>query len=149
MATMRDDEPATELVNPLDGLLGYQLRRASAAMLSDLMRVLADLDLRVTEASVILLIDSNPDITQREIGRTLGIQRANMAPLVAGLDNRAIIDRARADGRSQALRLSGHGSALARVIRARIADHEARFLVDLSTRDRSRLIRMLRRIWTE
>ena len=133
--------------NPLDSLLGYQLRRASAAILADLSRSLEDLSLRPTEASVILLIDRNPGITQSDLGRILAIKRANMAPIAAALSDRQLIERARTSGRSQGLQLSDAGQQLARDILARIAQHEARFLPSLPQEDRQALVDILRRVW--
>ncbi len=101
--------PAPEVTspsNPLEQLLGYQLRRASQAMMADLGAELAELELRVTEMSVLLVIDENPDITQSEIGRVLAIQRANMVPLTTQLERRGLIRRGATIGRAQALRLN-------------------------------------------
>ena len=64
--------------NPLNHHFGYQLRRASALMMADLAKSLEHFDLRTAEASILILIGANPEITQGEIGRILGIQRANM-----------------------------------------------------------------------
>ena len=135
-------------VNPLDNLLGYQLRRASFAMLADLSAAIANLDLRVTETSILLVIDANPDITQSEIGRILAIQRANMVPLAALLVRRKLIRRASTKGRAHALRLTPAGQALAEECRRRIATHEAKFLPDLSKSERIVLIRQLRAVWS-
>lgn len=140
-----DDRP----VNPLDALLGYQLRRASAAILADFARTLDDLSLRPTEASILILIGRNPGITQSELGRVLGIKRANMAPLAALLSDRALIDRTRPDGRSQGLRLTAAGEAVADDIRQRIVAHEARFLPELTPSDRAALVALVRRIWAD
>jgi len=142
----RDDETAS-IDNPLDTLLGYQLRRASAAILADLARALEELELTPTEASVLLLIGHNPGITQSEIGRTLAIQRANMAPIAAMLTERFLLTRTQADGRSQGLLLKRAGVALADRVRAIIAAHEARFLPDLPEEERQSLIGVLRRVW--
>lgn len=101
------------LVNPLERLLGYKLRRASSAVMADLARGLALLDLRPSEASVLLLIGANPGVTQSELGRVLGIKRANMAPLSAALERRGLILRTRVDGRSQGLSLTPAGEATA------------------------------------
>jgi DNA-binding MarR family transcriptional regulator len=133
--------------NPLDSLLGYQLRRASAVMLADLAESLGDLGLRTTEASVILVIEANPGIIQSEVGKMLGIQRANMAPLAAHLTEQGWILRSRPDGRSQGLRLSEAGLDLAGKVRARISTHEARFACDLSPIEREELVKRLHRLW--
>jgi DNA-binding MarR family transcriptional regulator len=135
-------------VNPLDHLLGYQLRRASFAMLADISAALANLDMRLTETSILLVIDANPDITQSEIGRILTIQRANMVPLAALLGRRKLIRRASTKGRAHALRLTPAGKALAEECRRRIAAHEAKFLPDISQSERTALIKQLRGIWS-
>lgn len=139
--------PAACTDNPLDALLGYQLRRASATILADLAQTLDDVALRPTEASVLLLIDRNPGITQSEIGRVLAIQRANMAPIAALLGERGLVERLPADGRSHGLRLSAAGATLARQVRARIDAHEARFLPDLTPAEREALVALVRRVW--
>src|SRR5579875_568020 len=79
--------------NPLSSLLGYQLRRASAAAMDELSRELATLGLRVSEASVLMLVGANPRMRSSEVGRELGIQRANMTPLVSGLEQRGLLQR--------------------------------------------------------
>lgn len=135
--------------NPLVQLLGYQLRRASFAMLSDLSAGISKLDLRIAEMSVLMVIDANPDITQSDIGRVLGIQRANMVPLVTQLERRALICRGEIRGRAQALRLTAEGAALVLRCRETIAEHEARFTTLFSHQERQDLLRCLPRIWQD
>jgi hypothetical protein len=59
----------TTLTNALESRLGYQLRRASAVMMADLARELADLDLRPAEVTTLLVIGENPDCSQTEVGQ--------------------------------------------------------------------------------
>jgi len=97
----------------LETLLGYQLRRASSVLMSDLAERLAELGLRTTEASILVVLEAEPLITQSEIGRRLAIQRANMAPLIAGLTARDLIERTAGPGPARPLKLSKKGLALA------------------------------------
>lgn len=148
MARQTPDIPAErELDNPLESWLGYQLRRASSVMFADLAKTLDDLAIRPTEASVLLLIARNPDITQTRIGRILAIKRANMAPIAALLNERDLIDRSRVDGRSQGLHVTRTGADLAHEIERRIGLHEARFLIDLPVEGRRALTALLQRVW--
>lgn len=133
--------------DPLATLLGYQLRRLSVLVMADLAEALAPLDLRSAEATMLFLIAAQPGLTQSDLGRTLGIQRANMAPLIAGLDQRGLLDRAKLDGRSQSLRLTDAGAALCRQAWERVQDHEARLFADLSPGERSRWATQLRDLW--
>ncbi len=125
--------PATSL----DRLLGYQLRRASAVMMADLARELADLEMRPAEVTALLVIGENPGCSQTEVGQVLGIKRANMVPIISRLMDRDLIDRERADGRSHALRVTETGAAVVADALARIERHEARFseLFDAKTLD--------------
>jgi DNA-binding MarR family transcriptional regulator len=129
--------------SPLDGLLGYQLRRASSAVMADFAQGLARIDLKPSEASVLLLIEDNPRATQSEIGRVLGIKRANMAPLVAALEKRELVERAPVDGRSQGLTLTAHGGQIALEARAVVHSNEAKFFGRLSTSQREQLFALL------
>jgi DNA-binding MarR family transcriptional regulator len=90
---------------------GYALRRAANAMMAELARRLAAIDLRIAEASVLLLVNDRPDVTASEIGRTLDIQRANMVPLLARLEEAGLIERRPIDGKSQAVLLTPAGHA--------------------------------------
>jgi DNA-binding MarR family transcriptional regulator len=98
--------------DPLANLPGYVLRRASSAALAGLNRRLSALSLRHVDASLLMLLNGQPGITQSEAGRVLDIQRANMVPIVSRLEARGLIDRQRVDGRSQGLYLSADGEAL-------------------------------------
>lgn len=119
---------APSLRNPLEDLIGYQLRRASSASMAALMRDLEACGLKPVEASVLLLIDANPGVTQSEIGRVLSIQRANMAPMVASFDRRGFLRRKRLDGRSHSLEITSEGRVIAAQARAVMHAHDAMLL---------------------
>lgn len=121
------DARTSKLTDPLETLLGYQLRRASNVMMADLGSRLQAVELRPVEASILTLIDANPGCTQSDLGRSLGIQRANMVPLMVGLTKAGFVDRAPVGGRSQALRLTRTGTERLETVRAIIEAHEARF----------------------
>lgn len=126
---------------------GYVLRRASAAMMADLTQRLAPLGLRPAEASMLMLIEANPGITQSMIGRALRIKRANITPLAARLTELGLLATQRVDGRSTALSLSEAGRAL--VVRAHAATeaHESRLLALVPEEHRAHLLPALEAIW--
>jgi len=113
------------IIDPLRDLPGYLLRRASVDLMSKLAVRLAALDLRPSEATVLMVIGANPGVTQSEIGRALDIATANMAPLAARLTRRALIVRERVDGRSHGLKLSESGRRLTQRARAVMEAFEA------------------------
>lgn len=133
----------------LDGLIGYHLRRASSMLMAKLAERLATLDLRPTEASVLVVLHGRPGATQSDIGRQLSIKRANMAPLVAGLSARGLIERADPVGRSHPLRLSAAGAALAAAASVQMAEHDAHFFGALDEDERERLRGFFADLWRD
>jgi DNA-binding MarR family transcriptional regulator len=100
---------AASLVEPLSSLPGYLLRRAANAMMAELAIHLAALDLRISEATVLLLLDGRTDLTSANIGKILDIQRANMVPLLARLEGAGLIRREPLDRKSMAILLTDEG----------------------------------------
>ena len=133
--------------DPLAELLGYQIRRLSVTVMADLSATLETLGLRPPEATVLLAIAGRKGMTQSEIGRVLGIKRANMAPLIGGLEARGLLSRSAVDGRSQALSLTADGEALHHAAVAATRAHEQRMFGSLSDAERARLAQQLRDLW--
>jgi len=119
--------------DPISDRLGYVLRRASSVMMADLGGALAVTGLRPVEATILILVEANPRCTQSDIGRMLGIKRANMVPLIAGLSAKGLIDKSPVDGRSQSLTLTAAGRDRRDQADALMRDHEARFEAMLSS----------------
>lgn len=102
---------ASPAADPLDALPGYLLRRAANAMMAELAGRLAALDLRISDATVLLLVNTRQDMTSAEIGKALDIQRANMVPLLARLELAGLIHREPINRKSQAILLTDRGRA--------------------------------------
>ena len=135
------------MTDPLIHLPGYVLRRASIATMKRLNDHLSALDLRATEASLILLIGSRGGLTQSEAGRILGIKRANMAPLTAKLEARGLLARRQISGRSQELSLTPSGEQLLVDVRALIARHEAETMARVPQELRAFVMPILLALW--
>ena len=134
------------LNDPLDGQLGYQLRRASIDLLAALTDSFAVLGVRVTEAVILRFVDANPGCNQAEIGRALGVTRTNMVPIVSGLVDAGLVRRDIADGRTHALHLTKPGVDLhGRIARATL-DHERAFFGDIDEAERAIFMKLLRSI---
>jgi DNA-binding MarR family transcriptional regulator len=124
---------AARLVDPMASRLGYQLRRVSVLMMTDLGAKLAPTGLRPAEVSILLLVGANAGCRQGEVGDTLGIKRSNMVPLIAGLIGRDLITRTRT-GRSIALSLTPKGRARVTTLNKLLDRHEAAFRSRLDDR---------------
>ena len=128
-----------ELHDPIASRLGYLLRRASATMMADLGEALGAVGLRPVEGTILILVGANPGCIQSELGRALGIKRANMVPLIAGLTAQNYLEKSPVDGRSFALSLTPRGEeARARVVGIMDA-HEAGFARLLADVDQQQL----------
>lgn len=141
-------EPVSELpVDPLKDLPGYALRRASSAAMQKLARELAPLDLRPSEATVLLVIEANANITQSEIGRMLEIAGANMAPLIGRLEKRELVGRQPVDGRSHGLVLTPSGRALCARVRKVMKAHEDDLMARIPASQRAAFVATLQALW--
>ncbi|WP_427967750.1 MarR family winged helix-turn-helix transcriptional regulator [Altererythrobacter sp.] len=98
-----------ETDNPLTILPGYLLRRSANAMMGELRDRLSSVGLRVTDATVLILIGGENELTASQIGRALDIQRANMVPILSRLESDGLVMRKPLDRRSQAIVLSEKG----------------------------------------
>jgi DNA-binding MarR family transcriptional regulator len=133
--------------DPLKNSPGYSLRRASNAMMGELGQRLAALDLRMADASVLMLIEANPQITASAIGRALDIQRANMVPLLKKLEDAGLVERAPIDGKSQGLSLTEPGDVRLAEARAIIDLFEADLIARVPEAHRPHLIPALDALW--
>jgi DNA-binding MarR family transcriptional regulator len=99
-------------------------------MMAELSTRLAELDLRISEATVLLLLNGRTDLTSSDIGKILDIQRANMVPLLARLEAAGLIRREPLDRKSQAVLLTDEG----RTCHARVDAITRQFETDLLAR---------------
>ena len=136
-----EDREANVDTGLIDGLVGYRLRLATNAMMSDLMTSLEPTALRPVLFAILAVVRNNPGIIQTVLGNALGIQRANLVPLLNELGDRDLLERRVAphDKRAYALHLTPAGSRLLDETLIRIAEHEARFFGVLTERERAAL----------
>jgi DNA-binding MarR family transcriptional regulator len=138
----------TQELGALDGLVGYHLRRASSVVAADFSRAIGGTGMRQVLFGILSIIKASPGINQGNVGRALGIQRANMVSLVNELVDRDLVRRevAADDRRAFALSLTDAGEAMVEDCLEKIRQHEERLLSDLSAAERKTLIALLCRI---
>ena len=132
----------------LETLIGYALRRAQAAVSRCFLASFADLDVRQTQLGILSVVEARPGIKPSRAGALLGIKRANIGPLVEGLERRGIVRRQASadDRRSHELYLTQEGRALLDDLRQREAAHEARIASALDDGEREQLLRLLSKV---
>lgn len=121
----------------LSGLLGYQLRRASVAFQADLAETLRPFDLRMITYTALVLLETNPGLSQSQLAGLMDIERPNLVAIIDELQDRGLLtrDRSEEDRRSYALNLTDDGRTLAKKATQAVAKHEARLLDGLSDND--------------
>jgi DNA-binding MarR family transcriptional regulator len=133
--------------DPLPDFPGYSLRRAANATAAELSARLAELELRQSDASALILIGTNPGITASALGRQLDIQRANMVPLLKRLEEGGLIDRTPINGKAQGLELTASGRAKLDEAMAVITTFEAELIARVPEQHRPHLLPALAALW--
>jgi DNA-binding MarR family transcriptional regulator len=135
-------------VGPLDNLIGYHLRRASAAFSADFGRAMTGTGMRQVLIGILSIVNTRSGVNQGAVGRALGIHRANMVTLVNELTDRGLIAKQVSGNDRRALELSitPAGRTMLQECLERIAAHEENMLGGLSGSDRATLIELLGRI---
>jgi DNA-binding MarR family transcriptional regulator len=143
--------PAVDQVDTsyLEGLLGYNARRAALAVIEVFMERMAPYDLRPVDFSVLSLITHNPGITSRQLCTTLGILPPNLVGMINALEKRELIARRPhpRDGRAMGLHLTASGQKLMRDAERTAAELEAEVASRLSASEGKTLLRLLKKIY--
>jgi DNA-binding MarR family transcriptional regulator len=135
-------------MTPLNGLIGYALRRAQLAIFADFNQTLASLNLRPSQFAVLILIDQNPGSSQSSVSDALGIQKANFVSIIAELANRGLVRRRKSetDGRTYSLGLTPRGRSLLENAAKLQSVHEERVIAKIGTEGRVQLLSLLERV---
>lgn len=134
----------------LETTVGFLLRLAQVAVFKDLLVALKPFDLRVTDLSVLLVIEATPGLQQRVIGEVLRIQRPNLVTIIDQLEARGLVRRGPVPGdrRAYALSLTLEGETLLRKAKAAHAQHDRKVLDVLGDVDKVQMLAALERIAT-
>ncbi|HEY1284005.1 MAG TPA: MarR family winged helix-turn-helix transcriptional regulator [Steroidobacteraceae bacterium] len=135
-------------MKPLQGYLGYALRRAQMLAYADFIAALGELNLSPGQFGVLTVIETNPGLKQSEVSAALGIQKTNFVAVLNEFERRGLAERrpAAADGRSYALYLTAAGQSLLRRARAAQARHEAHLVRRIGPQGREQLLALLNRL---
>jgi DNA-binding MarR family transcriptional regulator len=144
-----DDEQVIDL-GELPGLLGYNIRRAQVALWRDfLLTVDAGVGIRPGVFSLLLLVARNPGAAQIQLARALAIDKASIVAVIDRLEKAQLVERRRSmvDRRRQGLFLTPTGTRRVALLRARMLEHERRFLERMTPTEARTLVRLLKRLY--
>lgn len=133
----------------LEGLIGYNARRAALAVIEVFLQRMSVYDLRPVDFSVLSLITHNPGITSRQLCTTLGILPPNLVGMVNAFEKRGIIERQPhpTDGRAVGLHLTRTGQKLMRDAEKTAAQLESEAAGKLTPGEVKTLIRLLQKVY--
>jgi DNA-binding MarR family transcriptional regulator len=148
-------EPAGALTpaidyGPLDGRLGYLLRRAQIAVFQDFFQAMGALDVSPAQYSTLTIIERNPGLTQTQVADALGIKKTNFVAMIKELERRGLAARQAipSDKRSFALHLTAKGRSIVEKLNAASEAHELHVRQALGAEDYARMFAPLRRLAT-
>ncbi len=133
----------------LEGLIGYNCRRAALTVIGVFFERMAVYALRPVDFSVLSLITHNPGVTSRQLCHTLGLLPPNLVGLIASLERRQLIQRRPhpRDGRAIGLHLTRAGSTLMRSAERTAAQLEDEFAHQLDPGEFETLLRLLKKLY--
>lgn len=129
----------------LPGLIGYRLRLAQQAVFRDFAASVPEVS--PGRVGMLVLIESNPGVTQGRLARAMNLDRSTMVGLVDALEERGMVERRRGeDRRTNRLWLTRSGRALLGRVKRRIVQHEKRVAARLSVVERAQLVLLLEKL---
>ena len=133
----------------LETLLGYNVRRATLAVMDVFFERMAPYGLRPVDLSVLSLVAHNPGITSRQLCTTLGVLPPNLVGLVGGLEKRELVERKPHphDGRAMGLHLTAAGHKFTRDAEKTAAALESEVASALTAAELKTLIRLLKKVY--
>jgi DNA-binding MarR family transcriptional regulator len=133
----------------LEGLLGYNARRAALHIIEVFLLRMAPYGLRPVDFSVLSVIAHNPGITSRQLCTVLDILPPNFVALLVHLEKRALVQRQPHpnDKRAMALQLTAAGKKLMQEAEPTAQSLERDASARLSSAERATLIRLLQKIY--
>lgn len=133
----------------LDGLIGYDVRRASLAMMAAFARNMAPLELGVALFTVLLLVSANPGVKASQLCALLDLHSSNLVGMIKLLGERGLLERRPHPGDERALGLYLTRQGEAFTAKAYEVAHASDVAVSarLSAEERATLARLLRKIY--
>jgi len=137
--------PVTVDTDALDKSLGYSLRRAQYSTYDSFSLAMEPFDIRPSQFAVLVLIRSNPGLTQSAICSALGIQKTNFVALLDKLETRDLTVRRKVGGdrRSSALHLTPAGEDFVAAMEAAHDQMERKLSKRLGAKRTRELLAML------
>jgi DNA-binding MarR family transcriptional regulator len=132
----------------LTHLVGYAATRASVELKKSFNKHLGPLQLKAVEFSILVLVASNEQVNQKQLGQALDVSPPNLAVTLDRMVERGWVERVRSteDRRSQIVVLTKSGQQLVQKAEKIAATMENETLQVLSAAERLLLLELLLKV---
>ncbi|MEK8045198.1 MarR family winged helix-turn-helix transcriptional regulator [Ideonella margarita] len=132
----------------LSHLVGYASTLASVLLKKAFQKHLGALKLKAVEFSILVLVDTNPEVNQKQLGAAIDVAPPNLAMILDRMVEQGWVRRERSerDRRAQLIRLTPEGQALTTRARKIALSMEAEALKNLSAAEQAMLLELLQRV---
>jgi DNA-binding MarR family transcriptional regulator len=145
-AHLEKSKSSDNMLKPFAGTLHHELRRASGALSGLMTQLFSELQLKPSEATLLMTIGRNPGCTQSDIARMHRSKPANLVPLIARLEREGLVARVSGKGRIVGLTASAQGEKVLWQVRNRFERIEESLSRQLDENAVSALVRGLQLI---
>ncbi len=132
----------------LTHLVGYAATRASVELKKSFTQHMGPLQLKAVEFSILVLVASNEQVNQKQLGQALDVSPPNLAVTLDRMVERGWVERVRSteDRRSQIVVLTASGDKLVQRAEKIAATMESETLQVLSAAERLLLLELLLKV---
>lgn len=143
-----NDVPGIAEDNPLDALVGYNLKRSYMLFRSTFLSVQQDTPIPPRVFSALAIVVAQPGVTQSNLARTLGIERSGLVAIIDELQRSGWLERAPVPGdrRVQALFPTPAGKAKFTETRSALEHNETEILSVLTPSETKSLLALLQKL---
>jgi len=129
-------------------LVGYASTRAALSLKRAFRKHLGPLKLKAVEYSILVLVDTNPEVNQKQLGLALDVSAPNLAVTLDRMEARGWVRRevSERDRRAHLVRLTARGQQLCARARGIASAMEDEPLAVLTPAERAMLLELLHRV---
>ncbi len=131
----------------LEELVGYAVRRAQLSIYEDFAATLGADGLTPQRFSSLVIIGSNPGISQTKLAEVMGIARSGVVSIIDAFEEAALVERQDSgDRRSYNLQLTREGQRQLKKYKNAVKEHDDRISQQLTEKERQQLRELLGKI---
>ena len=128
----------------LEELTGYAVRRAQLSIYDDFAATLGVEGITPQRFSSLVIIGSNPGISQTRLAEVMGIARSGVVSIIDGFEQAGLVERQDSgDRRSYNLQLTKEGRRQLKKYKTAVKEHDDRITQQLTEEERQQLRALL------